>query len=153
MRSSASERRSSAGIEAPKDVSPCRIPHPSASPVRWRSAAAVDWAASSRWRLPPVTAKLVVNGTGKSGDRSADAVVDEIRRASGQAVAMIGSVTDRGWVGSMVAEVVARWDRVDILVNNAGFVIDRSFVKLDLEDFEAVLNVHLMGAVNCTRAV
>jgi len=66
---------------------------------------------------------------------------------------MIGSVTDRGWVGSMVAEVVARWDRVDILVNNAGFVIDRSFVKLDLEDFEAVLNVHLMGAVNCTRAV
>jgi NAD(P)-dependent dehydrogenase (short-subunit alcohol dehydrogenase family) len=103
--------------------------------------------------LPPVTAKLVVNGTGKSGDRSADAVVDEIRRASGQAVAMIGSVTDRGWVGSMVAEVVARWDRVDILVNNAGFVIDRSFVKLDLEDFEAVLNVHLMGAVNCTRAV
>jgi len=47
---------------------------------------------------------------------------------------------------------VRRWGRIDILVNNAGFVRDRSFAKLDLDDFEAVINVHLNGAAHVTHA-
>jgi NAD(P)-dependent dehydrogenase (short-subunit alcohol dehydrogenase family) len=45
-----------------------------------------------------------------------------------------------------------RWGRVDILVNNAGILRDKSFAKGSLEDFRLVLDVHLMGTVNCTKA-
>ncbi|MGL1742640.1 SDR family NAD(P)-dependent oxidoreductase, partial [Vibrio parahaemolyticus] len=43
---------------------------------------------------------------------------------------------------------LARWGRIDILVNNAGILRDKSFAKMDLEDFRLVLDVHLMGSVN-----
>jgi len=48
---------------------------------------------------------------------------------------------------------MAEWGRVDILVNNAGILRDKSFAKMSLDDFRAVLEVHLMGAVICTKAV
>jgi NAD(P)-dependent dehydrogenase (short-subunit alcohol dehydrogenase family) len=53
----------------------------------------------------------------------------------------------------MVAETLECWNRIDILVNNAGILRDKSFAKMSLDDFRLVLEVHLMGAVHCTRAV
>jgi len=63
------------------------------------------------------------------------------------------SVTDPVAVQAMVDAAVAKWGAVDILVNNAGVLRDKSFAKMSLEDFRFVVDVHLMGAVNCTKAV
>jgi len=53
----------------------------------------------------------------------------------------------------VAAETASRFGAVDILVNNAGILRDKSFAKMPLEDFRAVVDVHLMGAVNCCKAV
>lgn len=94
-------------------------------------------------------ARVVVNDLSEPG---ASAVVAEIVAAGGEAVACICSVTDRGAVFAMVEDAVARWGSIDIVVNNAGILRDRSFANMDLDDFELVLNVHLMGSVNVTKA-
>jgi NAD(P)-dependent dehydrogenase (short-subunit alcohol dehydrogenase family) len=104
-------------------------------------------------------AKVVVNDLGGTVDgnggtpKAALAVVEEIRAAGGEAMASGASVTDFAAVQSMVAEAVAAWGRVDILVNNAGILRDKSFGKMDLADFRLVVDVHLMGAANCCKAV
>ncbi len=104
-------------------------------------------------------AKVVVNDLGGTLDGqggaalAARAVVDEIRAAGGQAMTNGASVTDAGAVQAMVDAAVAAWGRVDILVNNAGILRDKSFAKMELADFRLVLEVHLMGAVNCSKAV
>jgi NAD(P)-dependent dehydrogenase (short-subunit alcohol dehydrogenase family) len=104
-------------------------------------------------------ARVVVNDLGGMRDGTggtpamAQAVADEIRAAGGEAIANGASVTDEEQVTAMVAQAVEAWGRVDILVNNAGILRDRSFAKLDLADFRAVVEVHLMGSVNCTKAV
>ena len=104
-------------------------------------------------------ARVVVNDLGGARDgtsasaTAAQRVVDEIRAAGGEAMANSASVTDEAAVNAMVAEVMAKWGRVDILVNNAGVLRDKSFAKMSLEDFRRVLDVHLMGAVHCTKAV
>ena len=84
---------------------------------------------------------------------AAQAVVDEIIAAGGQAIANGGSVTDPAAVAAMVAQAMAAWGRIDILVNNAGILRDKSFAKMPLDDFRLVIEVHLMGAVHCTQAV
>ncbi len=84
---------------------------------------------------------------------AAQAVVDEITAAGGRALANGASVTDPTAVAAMVAQAVAAWGRVDILINNAGILRDKSFSKMSLDDFRAVIDVHLMGAVHCTQAV
>ncbi|MDB5943798.1 MAG: short-chain dehydrogenase/reductase [Ramlibacter sp.] len=84
---------------------------------------------------------------------SAQAVVDEIRGRGGEAIANTASVTDFAAVQAMVRQAVDAWGRVDILVNNAGILRDKSFAKMDLADFRLVLDVHLMGAVHCSKAV
>jgi NAD(P)-dependent dehydrogenase (short-subunit alcohol dehydrogenase family) len=56
-------------------------------------------------------------------------------------------------VEAMVAQAVAKWGRVDILVNNAGILRDKSFVKMGMDDFQLVVDVHLMGSANCSKAV
>ena len=94
-------------------------------------------------------ARVVVNDLGAG----ADAVAAEIVAAGGQARAVQCSVTDADAVQAMVDGVVADWGRVDILVNNAGILRDKSFAKLDLADFRAVVDVHLMGAAHCCKAV
>jgi len=108
-----------------------------------------------------------IGGTGGAGGSSgiggirglggcsaaAQAVVDEIRAAGGQARAHGASVTDMATVQDMVDQTVAAWGRVDVLVNNAGVLRDKSFAKKSLEDFRFVLDVHLMGAVHCCKAV
>ena len=104
-------------------------------------------------------AKVVVNDLGGTVDgnggtpKAALAVVEEIRAGGGEAMASGASVTDFAAVQSMVAEAVAAWGGVDILVNNAGILRDKSFGKMDLADFRLVVDVHLMGAVNCCKAV
>ena len=104
-------------------------------------------------------AKVVVNDLGGTLDGSggtpsaALAVVEEIRRAGGEAIASGASVTDAAAVQAMVDEAMKTWGRVDILVNNAGILRDKSFTKMTLDDFRLVVEVHLMGAVNCSKAV
>jgi NAD(P)-dependent dehydrogenase (short-subunit alcohol dehydrogenase family) len=94
-------------------------------------------------------AKVVVNDVGPA----AETVVTEIEAAGGEAFAAICSVTDEVKVGEMVEAAKARWGRIDILVNNAGILRDSSFAKMSVDDFRAVVDVHLMGAMICTKAV
>ena len=94
-------------------------------------------------------AKVVVNDLGPG----AEAVANEIKAAGGQAIASIGSVTDFTAVQATVKLAMDTWGRVDILVNNAGILRDKSFSKMELDDFKLVVDVHLMGAVNCCKAV
>ncbi|MAL78327.1 MAG: 3-oxoacyl-ACP reductase [Sneathiella sp.] len=104
-------------------------------------------------------AKVVVNDLGGSVDGSggssdaAKAVVAEIEAAGGEAIANGANVTDMEQVMAMVDAAMAKWGRIDILVNNAGVLRDKSFSNIDLADFSFVLDVHLMGSVNCSKAV
>ena len=104
-------------------------------------------------------ARVLVNDLGGTRDGSggsssaAQAVVDEIRAAGGEALANGASVTDPVAVQAMVQQAVDAWGRVDILINNAGILRDKSFAKMELADFQLVVDVHLMGAVYCTKAV
>ena len=84
---------------------------------------------------------------------AADAVAAEIVAAGGQAIAVAGSVTDEAAVQAMVERVCSTWGRIDILVNNAGILRDKSFAKMSLDDFRLVVDVHLMGAAVCSKAV
>jgi NAD(P)-dependent dehydrogenase (short-subunit alcohol dehydrogenase family) len=103
-------------------------------------------------------ARVLVNDLGGARDGSgssltaAEAVVAEIRAAGGEAIANGASVTDWEAVQAMVQQAVDAWGRIDMVVNNAGILRDKSFAKMDLADFRLVLDVHLMGAVHCTKA-
>ncbi|MDB4351906.1 SDR family NAD(P)-dependent oxidoreductase [Porticoccaceae bacterium] len=104
-------------------------------------------------------AKVVVNdlggardGTGASSDAAME-VVGIIEAAGGEAFAHGANVSKFDEVEDMVAQAMAKWGRVDILINNAGILRDKSFSKMDLADFKLVMDVHLMGSVNCTKAV
>jgi len=104
-------------------------------------------------------AKVVVNdlggakdGTGGSSD-AARAVVAEIEALGGEAIANGANVARYAEVEAMVQQAKDQWGRVDILVNNAGILRDKSFNNGSLEDFQMVLDVHLMGSINCTKAV
>lgn len=103
-------------------------------------------------------AKVLVNDPGGAVDgqgnsSAAEKVVREIEALGGTAMASHASVTDWPAVQAMVAQVVERWGQVDVLVNNAGTLRDKSFAKMELDDFRAVLEVHLMGSVHCCKAV
>jgi NAD(P)-dependent dehydrogenase (short-subunit alcohol dehydrogenase family) len=103
-------------------------------------------------------ARVVVNDLGGARDgsgssESARKVVEEIEAAGGEAMANGASVTDAGQVEAMVTEAKARWGGVHILINNAGILRDKSFAKMSVEDFRAVVDVHLIGSAICTRAV
>ncbi|MBL4595364.1 MAG: SDR family NAD(P)-dependent oxidoreductase [Robiginitomaculum sp.] len=104
-------------------------------------------------------AKVVVNDLGGARDgagaslSAAEAVVAEIIADGGEAMANGANVTKMDEVQAMVDATMAKWGRVDILVNNAGILRDKTFIKMELSDFEMVLDVHLMGSVNCTKAV
>ena len=104
-------------------------------------------------------AKVIVNDLGGSVDGSggssdaAEKVVKEIISSGGQAISNGSSVTDDNGVKLMIDQTIDEYGRIDILINNAGILIDKSFSKMELNDFEKVLNVHLMGTVKPTKAV
>lgn len=103
-------------------------------------------------------ARVVVNdlGTDLDGRRTdtsaADAVVDLIRAAGGQAVADHGSVAEPGDAQCMVERAVEAFGRIDGVVNNAGILRDAIFHKMERDDWEAVIGVHLMGSFHVSRA-
>ncbi|MBO9643700.1 MAG: SDR family oxidoreductase [Pseudacidovorax sp.] len=104
-------------------------------------------------------AKVLINDLGGAVDgqggsaTAAERVAQEIREMGGEALANGASVTDFAAVQAMVQQAVDAWGRVDVLVNNAGILRDKSFSKMELDDFRLVVDVHLMGAVHCTKAV
>jgi NAD(P)-dependent dehydrogenase (short-subunit alcohol dehydrogenase family) len=80
-------------------------------------------------------------------------VVAEIKARGGEAVGFGADVAVSSDVEAVVERILGAWGRVDVLVNNAGILRDKSFAKMDLEDFRLLLDVHVMGTVNCTKAV
>lgn len=104
-------------------------------------------------------AKVVVNDLGGARDGSgassaaADEVVQIIKDAGGDAFAHGANVANYAEVEDMVNQTMEKWGRVDVLINNAGILRDKTFAKMDLADFQLVMDVHLMGSVNCTKAV
>jgi NAD(P)-dependent dehydrogenase (short-subunit alcohol dehydrogenase family) len=103
--------------------------------------------------------KVVVNDLGGSvsgvggSATMAENVVEEIREFGGTAMANGANVTNPEEVQDMVSSVIEKWGHIDILVNNAGILRDKSFTKMDINDFRLVIEVHLMGSVICTKAV
>ena len=104
-------------------------------------------------------AKVVVNdlggardGSGTSSDAAME-VVKLIKDSGGEAFAHGANVANFDEVQDMVTQAMEKWGRIDILINNAGILRDKSFTKMDLADFRLVMDVHLMGSVNCTKAV
>ena len=110
-------------------------------------------------------AKVLVNDLGgalsgaaaeanpSSAVSAAQAVADEIIAMGGQAIANSASVTDFEAVQAMIKQAMEAWGRIDILVNNAGILRDKSFTKMEMADFRLVMDVHVMGAVHCSKAV
>jgi len=103
-------------------------------------------------------ARVVVNDLGAARDGTghsdaAAAVVEEIRAAGGEAMANGASVTDFAQVEEMVAKVKEAWGGVHVLINNAGILRDKSFAKMTMDDFRVVVDVHLIGSANATKAV
>lgn len=92
-----------------------------------------------------------MDGSGGSSD-AAQKVVAEIEAAGGSAIANGASVTDDAGVENLIASTMDAYGRIDVLVNNAGILRDRTLLNMTVEDFEAVLNVHLMGTVKPTKA-
>ena len=100
-------------------------------------------------------ARVVVNDLGEDGGKSENAlaVVKEIKARGGNAIADGADVANFDQVEAMVNAVMAKWGRVDILVNNAGILRDKTFSKMTMDEFRLVIDVHLMGSANCTKAV
>ena len=95
-------------------------------------------------------ARVVVNDRDEAAARR---VAAEIADAGGQAMAVPASVTDEAEVAAMVHTASTAWGGINILINNAGILRDKSFAKMDLADFRLVVDVHLMGAAICSKAV
>jgi len=104
-------------------------------------------------------AKVVVNDLGGGVDgvggsvSAAESVAEEIRAAGGTAISNGASVTDIEAVKGMIAATMEEWGRIDIVVNNAGILRDKTFSKLELENWHAVIDVHLTGSLNVTKCV
>ena len=101
-------------------------------------------------------AKVVVNDLAAADGSMSEgslAVVAEIEKAGGEAMANGANVANMQQVQTMVEQVMEKWGRIDILVNNAGILRDKSFANMPIEDFKLVVDVHLMGSANCAKAV
>jgi len=103
-------------------------------------------------------AKVVVNDLGGAVDgtggnsAAAEAVVKEIADAGGEAIANGASVTDDAGVAHLIQQTMDKWGRIDVIIANAGILRDKSFSKMELKDFDAVMQVHVMGTVKPVKA-
>ena len=103
-------------------------------------------------------AKVVVNDLGGARDgtggnqEAAGAVADEIRKAGGTAVPNYENVATAEGAQAVVQTAVREFGRIDVLVNNAGILRDKTLLKMDLVQWQAVLDVHLTGTFLCTQA-
>ena len=101
-------------------------------------------------------AKVVVNDLGGardgsgSGSAMADQVVDEIKAAGGEAVANYDGVHTKEGGENIIKQAIDAYGKVDIVVNNAGILRDKSFPKMDEENWDIITAVHLKGAYNVT---
>jgi NAD(P)-dependent dehydrogenase (short-subunit alcohol dehydrogenase family) len=104
-------------------------------------------------------AKVVVNDLGGAVDgtggnsAAAEGVVKEIADAGGTAIANGASVSDDAGVAHLVKQTMDAFGRIDVLIANAGILRDKSFSKMELKDFDAVMQVHVMGTVKPAKAV
>jgi NAD(P)-dependent dehydrogenase (short-subunit alcohol dehydrogenase family) len=101
-------------------------------------------------------AKVVVNDLAAANGTLSEgslAVVAEIEKAGGEGMANGANVANMEQVQTMVVQTMEKWGRIDILVNNAGILRDKSFANMPIEDFKLVIDVHLMGSANCSKAV
>lgn len=104
-------------------------------------------------------AAVVVNDLGGSLDgqgsnqSAAQQVVDEITRVGGRAVSSVDDIATFEGAQRLVQTALDTYGRVDVLINNAGILRDKSLVKMEATDFEAVVRVHLLGSAWCTRSV
>lgn len=109
--------------------------------------------------LAALGAKVVVNDFGGARDgtggsmTAAESVVEEIKKAGGTAMADGADVSNYEQVQAMVAKATKEWGSVDLLVANAGILRDKSFGKMELSDFQKVIDVHLAGTFYCCKAV
>jgi NAD(P)-dependent dehydrogenase (short-subunit alcohol dehydrogenase family) len=109
--------------------------------------------------LARLGAKVVVNDLGGSLDGSggnsqaSEKVVEEIKAAGGEAIANGASVSDDAGVAHLVKQTMDAFGRIDVLIANAGILRDKSFGKMELKDFTAVMDVHLLGTVKPCKAV
>tara|TARA_A100001011_G_scaffold12147_1_gene13203 strand:+ start:315 stop:1226 length:912 start_codon:yes stop_codon:yes gene_type:complete len=104
-------------------------------------------------------AKVVVNdfggdldGTGSS-KTAAETVAEEINKSGGEALANSADVSNVKDIDELVLKILSKWGRIDILVNNAGILRDKTLAKMEIKDFKAVVDVHLIGSAICTKAV
>jgi NAD(P)-dependent dehydrogenase (short-subunit alcohol dehydrogenase family) len=106
--------------------------------------------------LAKLGAKVVVNDLGGSVDGtgasdSAASVVAEIKAAGGEAIANSASVADKAGAKSIIDDAVSAYGTIDILVNNAGILRDKSFKNMTLDDFDLVIQVHILGSAYVTH--
>ena len=95
--------------------------------------------------------KVVVNYAQSSG--AAEAVVTEIEKNGGKAIALKADVSKTEEVDSLIEQTLKTFGRIDILVNNAGITRDTLLLRMKLEDWQAVIDLNLTGVFLCTKAV
>jgi NAD(P)-dependent dehydrogenase (short-subunit alcohol dehydrogenase family) len=101
----------------------------------------------------------VVNDTGGSKEGSgyshdpARSVVEKIKASGGEAVANYDDISSVAGANNVARNAFDNFGTIDILINNAGITRNKSLIKMDLEDFKKVLDVHLLGTVYLTKAV
>jgi NAD(P)-dependent dehydrogenase (short-subunit alcohol dehydrogenase family) len=103
-------------------------------------------------------AKVVVNDLGGEWDgtgsdaRAASQVVEEIREAGGEAVAHFEDISEQAGADSLIQLALDTWGHLDVVVNNAGILRDRMIFNMSVEEWDAVIKVHLRGHFLVTRA-
>jgi 3-oxoacyl-[acyl-carrier protein] reductase len=88
-----------------------------------------------------------------SSSAAAEAVAADIQGMGGQAIALQSDVSKPDQVDSFIAAVMEKWGRVDVLVNNAGITRDTLLLRMNLEDWQAVIDLNLTGVFLCTKAI
>jgi 3-hydroxy-3-methylglutaryl CoA synthase/NAD(P)-dependent dehydrogenase (short-subunit alcohol dehydrogenase family)/putative sterol carrier protein len=139
------------------------VPEASAEAVRFDGRVAVVTGAGAglgrayALELAGRGARVVVNDLGGSRDGqggnrgAADRVVEEIKALGGEAVASYDSVSTPEGGEAIVRTALETFGKLDILINNAGILRDKTLVKMEPENWDAVMDVHLKGAYNVTR--